>query len=82
MSCQEYSTLTEQAKNQIACNLAALILHDDKSDVTSENLTRIVNESGLRVPAYWPILMAKALEGKDVADFLQVSGGGSGGQGQ
>ena len=80
MSCQPYNELPETTKNQIACNLAALILHDDKSDVTSENISRILKNSGLDVPAYWAILMAKALEGKSVADFLTVSGGGAGGE--
>jgi hypothetical protein len=34
----------------------------------------------LNVPEYWANLMSKALEGKSVGDYLQVSGG-SGGQG-
>ena len=55
--------LSEQAKSQLACNLAVLILHDEKSDITSENISRLVKESGNNVPEYWPMLLAKALEG-------------------
>ncbi len=60
----------------MACNLAALLLHDNGSDITSENLSRVLKASGLKVPGYWPILMSKALEGQNFADFLKVSGGG------
>ena len=54
------------------------MLHDVKVDITSENLTRVLKNSGLNVPSYWPLLVAKALEGKNVEDFLKVSGGGAG----
>ena len=38
--------------------------------------------SGISVPEYWPELICRALEGKNLGDFLQVSGGsGSGAQG-
>ena len=70
MSCQPMKELSEQAKNQLACNLAVLILHDEKSDITSENISRLVKESGNTVPDYWPMLLAKALEGQDVGSYL------------
>ena len=70
MNCQPMCELSDLTKNQLACNFAALILHDEKSDITSENISRILKNSGLKVPNYWPILMSKALEGKNVADFL------------
>lgn len=81
MSCQPYKELSELERNQLACNLAALILHDEKSDITSESISRIVSHSGLKLPEYWPLMMSKALEGQDLNSYLQVSGGGSGGAG-
>ncbi len=78
MSCQPLAELSDTQKHQLACNLAILLLHDEKSDITSENITRILKASGLTVPAYWPNLMSKALSGKDVSEFLTVSGGGGG----
>ena len=79
MSTTAFNELTDLQKNQLACNLAVLILHDDKQDVTSENLTRVLKGSGLNVPSYWSLLMAKSLEGKNVEDYMKVTGGGSGG---
>ena len=87
MSCQPFSELSDTQKYQLATNLAALILHDADQDVNSENIDKVLKNSGLKVPDYWSGLMSKALEGKSVGDFLQVSGGSGGnaavaGQGQ
>jgi large subunit ribosomal protein LP1 len=70
MSCQSYTEMSEIQKNQLATNLAALILHDSGKEVTCENLSKVLNNSGLKVPGYWSNLMSKALEGKSVGDFL------------
>merc|ERR1711976_853907 len=80
MSCQPFNEMSELERNQLACNLAALILHDEKVDMTSENLSNVLEKSGLKVPNYWPLLMSKALEGQNFEDLLKVSGnnGGSG----
>lgn len=78
MSCQPMNEMTDQAKNQLACNLAALILHDENTDVTSENLSKVLKKTGMSVPDFWPLLMAKALEGQNFGDLLKVGGGGSG----
>lgn len=80
MSCQSFTELSEIQKNQLATNLAALILHDSGKDVNCENVGKVLNNSGLKVPDYWANLLGKALEGKSVGDYLSVSGG-SGGQG-
>ena len=77
MSCTPMTEMSDQAKNQLACNLAALILHDSNTDLTSENLSKVLKNSGMTVPAYWPLLMAKALEGQNFSDLLKC-GGGSG----
>ena len=79
MSTTPMTELTDLQKQQLASNLAVLILHDDKQDVTSENLSKVLKGSGVSVPSYWPLLMAKALEGKNVEDFLSVSGGSGSG---
>ena len=81
MSTTALNELTDLQKHQLASNLAVLVLHDDKQDVTSESLAKVLKGSGVAVPSYWPLLMAKALEGKQVSDYLQVSGGGSSGNG-
>merc|ERR1712170_93213 len=77
MSCQPFNEMSELERNQLACNLAALILHDEKIDMTSENLSNVLQKSGLNVPNYWPLLMSKALEGQNFEDLLKVSGNNS-----
>lgn len=75
MSCQPFTELSEVQKNQLATTLAALILHDSNKEVNAENLNKVLSQSGVKVPAFWANLVSKALEGKSVGDFLQVSGG-------
>ena len=70
MSCQAFSELSELQKNQLAVNLASLILHDGKKEFNSENLNKVLKASGIKVPEYWPELICRALEGKNLGDFL------------
>ena len=77
MTSLDFTAQSQQSKDQLAVTLAALILHDDKSDVTADAINRILKTANVNVAAYWPMLFAKALEGKNVGDFLTVSNGGS-----
>ena len=70
MSTTPLNELTDLERHQLACNLAVLVLHDDKQDLSSENLAKVLKGTGLTVPSYWPLLMAKSLEGKNVEDYL------------
>lgn len=70
MSCKSFNELQDIQKNQLAVNLASLILHDGKQDFNSENLNKVLKASGINVPAYWPELICRALEGKNLGDFL------------
>ena len=76
-----FDEMPQMQKDQLACTLSALILHDNGSDVNAENLSRVLDASGVKVASYWPSLFAKALDGKNVGDYLVVSGGGGGGAG-
>jgi large subunit ribosomal protein LP1 len=78
MTSLDFGALNQQAKDQLAVSLAALILHDDKSDVTTDSLNRILKAANVNVAPYWPMLFAKAAEGKNIGDFLSVSSGSSG----
>ncbi len=77
MTSLDFTAQSQQTKDQLAVTLAALILHDDKADVTADALSRVLKTANVNVAAYWPMLFAKALEGKNVSDFLTVSTGGS-----
>ena len=77
MTSLDFTAQSQQSKDQLAVTLAALILHDDKSDVTGDALTRVLKAANVSVAPYWPMLLAKALEGKNVSDFFTGSTGGS-----
>ena len=49
-------------------------------EVNKENYEKVLKASGVTIPSYWFDLMANSLQGKNVGDLLQVSGG-SGSQG-
>ena len=70
MSCQAFSDLQELQKNQLAVNLASLIVHDGKQELNNENLNKVLKASGVKVPEYWPELVCRALSGKNIGDFL------------
>jgi len=40
--------------NELACVYAALILHDDGLEVSSDNISSILKAAGIEVEAYWP----------------------------
>merc|ERR1719282_1695237 len=72
---QDFSSMDALQKDQMACTFAALMLHDEGVEVNSSNISKCCTSAGLKVAAYWPMLFANALSGKNVGDFLQVSGG-------
>ena len=76
MTSLDFNTLNQTTKDQLAVTLAAMILQDDKSDMTAESLNRVLKAAGVEVAPYWPTLIAKSLEGKNLADL--AVGGGSG----
>ena len=78
MSFPQISEMSSGQKDQLACTMAALLLHDNGSDVDADSLKRVLSAAGVDVASYWPTLFARALQGKDIADFLVVSGGGGG----
>jgi len=56
--------------SEAACVYAALILQDEGLDVSVEMIEKIINASGIAVENIYPKIFAKALEGKDIKDFL------------
>ena len=82
MVYQNFAQLDAQNRDQLACTLAALILHDENSDVNADSLSKVLKSADINVAPYWPMLLGKALEGKNVGDFLKISGGAVSAQGQ
>ncbi|EHK99172.1 60S acidic ribosomal protein P1 [Glarea lozoyensis ATCC 20868] len=64
---------------ELAVSYAALILADDKVDITADKLQTLIKAAGIEdVEPIWTSLFAKALEGKDVKDLLLNVGSGGG----
>ncbi|TPX51411.1 hypothetical protein SeMB42_g00453 [Synchytrium endobioticum] len=61
---------------EAACVYAALILHDEDIEITSEKLASLIEAAGVEVESVWPVLFAKALKGKDVGEILSNVGAG------
>ncbi|XP_004206862.1 large ribosomal subunit protein P1 [Hydra vulgaris] len=56
--------------SELACVYSALILHDDDVPITSEKITKLVAAANVQVEPFWPILFAKALEGRNIGDLI------------
>jgi ribosomal protein L12E/L44/L45/RPP1/RPP2 len=78
MSQVPFTSLDKNTKDQYAVVFATLLLHDAGQEATEESINNIISKSGNSVAAYWPGLFLTALGGKNIGDFLVVSGGGSG----
>ena len=70
MSSVAVDKLSPAERAQLACTYATLILHDEKIDIKADKIAKLVSAAGVNVEAYWPKLIAKALEGRSVADFF------------
>ena len=77
MASQPVDKLSPAERAQLACTYATLILHDENIDIKADKIAKLVNAAGVNVEAYWPKLIAKALEGRSVSEFFGVGGGES-----
>jgi large subunit ribosomal protein LP1 len=75
-----FNTLDAATRDQMGCTFATLMLHDMGTEVNATNMNKVLTAAGLTVAPYWPMLFANALDGKNVGDFLAVSGGSGGAQ--
>ena len=70
MASVETSKLSKADHDELVCSYAALMLHDDGLEITSEKLSKVIKASGNEVDAYWPALFAKALKSANVDELL------------
>ncbi|ESQ45596.1 hypothetical protein EUTSA_v10010937mg, partial [Eutrema salsugineum] len=61
------------ATGELACTYAALILHDDGIDITISTLVKTAN---LNIESYWPSLLAKLCQNRNIDDLLMNAGAG------
>ena len=78
MTSLDFSAQTQQSKDLLAVTLAALVLHDNGAEITSQSLAQALKAANVNVAPQWPALYARGLEGKKIGDFLSLSSGSSG----
>jgi large subunit ribosomal protein LP1 len=71
MASVEVSKLSQAERDELLCSYAALILHDEKADITADNINKLVKAAGGEVEAYWPTLFARALKSVQIGDLLK-----------
>ena len=75
MSCTSFEQMSEIEKSQTAINLAILVLHDSKLEITSENINKVLKAVGIKVESYWADLYVDALQGQNIENFFSVAAG-------
>jgi len=74
------STLAEispEQKQELACSLAVLALHDGGVEVTGEAISKVLAAAKIEVAAYWPMLFARLCANREIDDMLLSGGGGA-----
>ncbi|CBZ52886.1 unnamed protein product [Neospora caninum Liverpool] len=77
MAAVATASIPEAQKQELLCTYAALILSDDKMDVTAENIQKLVTASGNTVEPYMPSLFARALQEQNIAELISNAGSGA-----
>ncbi|XP_021280980.1 60S acidic ribosomal protein P1-like [Herrania umbratica] len=63
---------------ELACSYAAIILVDDGISVTADKIAAIIKAAKLSVESYWPNLIAKLAEKRNLEDLIANVGAGGG----
>ena len=73
---------TGASKDQLVTSLAALLLTENKAEITAESIEAVLSSSGNKVPSYYPTLFASFVNKAGGCDkFCMAPGGGGGGGG-
>ena len=59
------------ASQELACVYAALILNDDKLDITSDKIKSILNSANVKVESYWIELFVQYFKNHDISELIK-----------
>ena len=59
------------ASPELACVYAALILNDDKLDITSDKIKSILNSANVKVESYWIELFVQYFKNHDISELIK-----------
>ena len=71
-----FSDLTDMQKTEMQVTMAALILNDDKAEISAENLQKVTTAADCKISSIW--FCSLMYYGQNVDEMLKT-GGGSGG---
>ena len=57
---------------ELACVYAALILHDEGIEITTEKLNALIQAAGVKIESYWIDLFADFFKTHDVSEMIKV----------
>ena len=66
MSDKPVNEMTQLERDELCCTYAALILHDDGLEITSEKISKLIKDSGNTVEPATPILFAKSVKSLNI----------------
>ncbi|KAK1932683.1 putative 60S acidic ribosomal protein p1 [Babesia divergens] len=70
MASVPMSELSTEQRDELLCVYSSLILYDEGLDITAENITKLIKSVNVTVQPFRPMLFAKALAGKNIADLF------------
>uniref|UniRef100_A0A7S4GPE4 60S acidic ribosomal protein P1 n=1 Tax=Oxyrrhis marina TaxID=2969 RepID=A0A7S4GPE4_OXYMA len=71
--------MSNEVRDELLTVYAAMILHSDGAEITSERISKLTAATGAKVEAYWASLFAKLCKNQDLNEILSSCGGGGGG---
>ena len=74
MAAVPSAQLSLQERDELLCTYASLILHDEKLEISAENISKVLAAAGAKVETYWPSLFARAVASAKIGDLLQAVG--------
>lgn len=63
-------SISKAEHDELCCVYAGLLLFDDKVEITSEKLLKVIEASGNKVDSYYPEFFASYLKGADINKML------------
>lgn len=67
-------SLSKAEHDELCCVYAALLLHDDGQEISSDKLNKVITASGNNVEAYYPEFFANYFKTVDFGKLLQNIG--------
>merc|ERR1719396_329408 len=82
MSTVSVDQLSPEQKDELLCTYAALVLHDDGAEVTTEGISNMIKASGNVLDApYWPMMFSKLVNDVCMEALIKMGSGAGGGGG-